>query len=148
MSIKESALTAITAISNSDFVRAVTSAGASRRITVANLAKQIIEGYTGSSLAGSNRSVQAALDKLTIGFRNYQATVPAGEDYTFSMTTGLHALVCMANTSTFLYLTGNAGSETLYQNGEATGFTITNTSATIKVHRENGTLFSISVLVF
>lgn len=148
MSIKESALTAITAISNSDFVRAVTSAGASRRITVANLAKQIIEGYTGSSLAGSNRSVKAALDKLTIGFHNYQATVPAGEDYTFPMTTGLHALVCMANTSTFLYLTGNAGSEILYQNGEATGFTITNTSTTIKVHRENGTLFSISVLVF
>jgi len=64
MSIKESALTAITAISNSDFVRAVTSAGASRRITVANLAKQIIEGYSGSSLAGSNQSVKSALDAL------------------------------------------------------------------------------------
>ena len=64
MSIKESALTAITAISNSDFVRAVTSAGASRRITVANLAKQIVEGYTGSSLAGESQSVKAALDSL------------------------------------------------------------------------------------
>lgn len=49
MSIKESALSAITSISNSDFVRVVTSAGASRRITVSNLAKQIIEGYAGST---------------------------------------------------------------------------------------------------
>lgn len=64
MSIKESALTAITAISNSDFVRAVTSAGASRRITVANLAKQIVEGYAGSSLAGSSQSVKSAIDSL------------------------------------------------------------------------------------
>ena len=64
MSIKESALTAITAISNSDFVRAVTSVGASRRITVANLAKQIVEGYAGSSLAGSSQSVKSAIDSL------------------------------------------------------------------------------------
>jgi len=64
MSIKESALSAITSISNSDFVRAVTSAGASRRITVSNLAKQIIEGYAGSTVAGSAQSVKSALDSL------------------------------------------------------------------------------------
>lgn len=64
MSIKESALTAITSIAQSDFIRAVTSAGASRRVTVANLAKAIIESYTGSSLAGSNQSIKAALDLL------------------------------------------------------------------------------------
>jgi len=64
MSIKESALSAITSITQSDFVRAVTAAGASRRVTVANLAKAIIESYTGSSLAGKNQSVQAALDAL------------------------------------------------------------------------------------
>lgn len=64
MSIKESALTAITSITQSDFIRAVTSAGASRRVTVANLAKAIIESYTGSSLAGGNQSVKAALDAL------------------------------------------------------------------------------------
>lgn len=61
MSIKESALTAITSIAQGDFVRAVTSAGASRRVTVSNLAKAIIESYSGSSLAGSSRSVQSAL---------------------------------------------------------------------------------------
>ena len=64
MSIKESALTAITSIAQSDFIRAVTSAGASRRITIANLAKAIIEQYTGSSLAGSSQSVKSAIDSL------------------------------------------------------------------------------------
>ena len=64
MSIKESALNAITSITQSDFIRAVTAAGASRRVTVANLAKAIIESYTGSSLAGGNQSVKSALDAL------------------------------------------------------------------------------------
>lgn len=64
MSIKESALTAITSIAQSDFIRAVTSAGASRRITLANLAKAIVESYTGSSLAGSSQSVKSAIDSL------------------------------------------------------------------------------------
>ena len=64
MSIKESALNAITSITQSDFIRAVTAAGASRRVTVANLAKAIIESYTGSSLAGGKQSVKAALDAL------------------------------------------------------------------------------------
>lgn len=77
MSIKESALTAITAISNSDFVRAVTSAGASRRITVANLAKQIVEGYAGSSLAGSSQSVKSAIDSLN---SNWHKVITTGQD--------------------------------------------------------------------
>ena len=64
MAIKELALAAITSITQSDFVRAVTAAGASRRITVANLAKAIVENYTGSSLAGKSQSVKAALDSL------------------------------------------------------------------------------------
>lgn len=64
MAIKESALALITSVTQSDLVRAVTAAGASRRITVANLAKAIIENYTGSSLAGSSQSVKAALDSL------------------------------------------------------------------------------------
>ena len=64
MSIKESALSAITTITQSDFIRAVTSAGASRRVTVANLAKAIIESYNGSSLAGSNQSAKSAIDSL------------------------------------------------------------------------------------
>lgn len=64
MSIKESALSAITSITQSDFVRAVTSAGASRRVTVSNLAKAIVESYTGSSLGGSARSIKTAFDSM------------------------------------------------------------------------------------
>jgi hypothetical protein len=64
MAIKESALSLITSIAQGDWVRAVTSAGASRRITVANLAKAIVESYTGSSLAGSAQSVKTALDSV------------------------------------------------------------------------------------
>lgn len=64
MSIKESALNTITALTNSDFVRMVTSAGASRKATLQNIAQHVIESYTGSSLAGKNQSVKAALDGL------------------------------------------------------------------------------------
>lgn len=64
MSIKESALSVISSIAQSDLVRAVTSDGNSRRVTVANLAKAIVESYTGSSLGGSQRSVKAAIDSL------------------------------------------------------------------------------------
>lgn len=41
MSIKESALSAITSIAQNDFIRVVTAAGASRRISLANLANTI-----------------------------------------------------------------------------------------------------------
>ena len=75
MSIKESALSAITSITQSDFIRAVTAAGASRRLTVANLAKAIIESYTGSSLGGANQSVKAALDALNSKFTVLEKTV-------------------------------------------------------------------------
>lgn len=84
MGIKESALAAITTITQSDLIRAVTAAGASRRITVANLAKAIIENYTGSSLAGSSQSVKAALDSLNSNYQNIvptNVTLPSGTSY-------------------------------------------------------------------
>ena len=68
MAIKESALAAITSIAQTDFVRMVTSAGASRRATLANIAKAIIENYTGSSLGGSTQSVKAAVDSVSSNF--------------------------------------------------------------------------------
>ncbi len=88
MSIKESALTAITSITQSDFVRAVTSAGASRRITVANLAKAIVESYTGSSLAGESQSVKSAID--TLNGRNIKSTVVP---YTVTVSAGGYVLL-------------------------------------------------------
>lgn len=62
MAIRESLLNTISTIATSDFVRAVTSAGASSKVTVSNLAKAIIENYTGSSLAGSSQSLKNAID--------------------------------------------------------------------------------------
>ena len=92
MSIKESALNTITSIAQSDFIRAVTAAGASRRVTVANLAKAIIESYTGSSLAGGKQSVKVALDALNSKSLSYRRTLSSSDDcdtltqgvYTFS----------------------------------------------------------------
>lgn len=56
MSIKESALSAISSLAQGDFIRVVTSAGASRRISFANLAasliKSTIKSYTVTVSAG------------------------------------------------------------------------------------------------
>lgn len=86
MSIKESALAAITSIAQGDFVRAVTSAGASRRVTVSNLAKAIIESYAGSSLAGESQSVKAALDQLNVTSPTAPTLTTTGGSATGSIT--------------------------------------------------------------
>lgn len=64
MGIRESALNTITALTNGDFVRMVTAAGASRKASLQSIAQHIIENYTGSTLAGSSQSVKAAIDGL------------------------------------------------------------------------------------
>ena len=64
MGIKESLLQTVTAIEQSDLVRVVTAAGGSRRIALSNLAKAIVENYTGSTLGGSSQSVKAAIDLI------------------------------------------------------------------------------------
>lgn len=69
MSIKESALNTITALTNSDFIRMVTAAGASRKASLQSIAQHIIESYAGSTLAGSQQSVKSALDALNSTLR-------------------------------------------------------------------------------
>lgn len=64
MGIRESALSTLSALTNNDFIRMVSSAGASRKATLQAIAQHIIETYAGSSLAGSNQSVKAAIDAL------------------------------------------------------------------------------------
>lgn len=64
MAIRESLLDALSSIATSDFVRSVTAAGASSKVTVSNLAKTIVENYTGSTLASSSQSVKSAIDAL------------------------------------------------------------------------------------
>ena len=48
----------------SDYIRVVGSDNASYKQLVSDVAKKIIENYTGSSLAGSSQSVKSALDAL------------------------------------------------------------------------------------
>lgn len=74
MAIRESLLDALSSIATSDFVRSVTAAGASSKVTVSNLAKTIVENYTGSTLAGSSQSVKSAIDAL-------DTTVESIDDY-------------------------------------------------------------------
>lgn len=47
-----------------DYIRVVGSDNASYKQLVSDVAKKIIENYTGSSLAGSSQSVKSALDAL------------------------------------------------------------------------------------
>ena len=61
---KEKNLTSVTSVAAADFARVVTSAGASVKATLANVAKYIIETYNGSTVAGSAQSVKSALDSL------------------------------------------------------------------------------------
>lgn len=86
---KEKNLTAVTSVAAADFLRVVTSAGASVKATASNLAKYIIETYNGSTVAGSAQSVKSALDSLnsnsalTLNYtsNNYvtEATLNGGE---------------------------------------------------------------------
>lgn len=117
MGVRESLLNTITSVGNGDFVRIVTSAGASSKATVQNLfksfesglsaksslttsdyirvvgsdnvsykqlvsdvAKKIIENYTGSSLAGSNQSVKSALDALNSKSLRYVRSITSADD--------------------------------------------------------------------
>lgn len=81
---KERNLTNITSVAAADFLRIVTSAGASVKATAANFAKYVIESYNGSTIAGSAQTVKDALDllnskstsvALTIGSVSSNATV-------------------------------------------------------------------------
>lgn len=51
-------------LTTSDYIRVVGSDNASYKQLVSDVAKKIIEDYTGSSLAGSSQSVKSALDSL------------------------------------------------------------------------------------
>ena len=64
MAIKESELTTYSTIATSDYVRSVTSSGASRKTLASDLAKTIVEQYISSDLAGSNRSIKSAIDSI------------------------------------------------------------------------------------
>lgn len=62
MAIRESELTAITVIGTSDFIRTVTAVGASRNVTVSNLAKTVVEEYASSTIGGTAQTIKNAID--------------------------------------------------------------------------------------
>lgn len=80
---KEKNLTAVTSVAAADFLRVVTSAGASVKATAANLAKYIVETYNGSTVAGSAQSVKSALDSLN----SKTPTIMGGSQVTITDTT-------------------------------------------------------------
>ena len=62
---KEKNLTNVTSVAAADFVRVVTSAGASVKGTMENFAKSLLTtAFSGLSLGGSQQSVKNALDSL------------------------------------------------------------------------------------
>ena len=64
MGIKEKDLPSASGVSGTDYMREVTSGGLSYKALVADVAKYIVENYTGSSLAGSSQSVKSAIDAV------------------------------------------------------------------------------------
>jgi len=75
MSIKESMLNIVSDLAQNDYIRAVTYGGYSRRVEVSELAKSVVEDYTGSSLAGENQSVQGAFSALENEIQNVEQDV-------------------------------------------------------------------------
>lgn len=154
MSIKESALTAITTITNSDLIRAVTSAGASRRITVSNLAKHFIENYAGSSLAGSSQSVKSALDSIGGKTSGWRIAV-------YGVNNSASVEIPLDNTTRGFFFTAGAGSTARGIQGfgvnasggvsssqlvTASGLTFTNGTNKVTVANSSGAYASIFVL--
>lgn len=62
MAIRESELMTVSVVDTSDFVRAVTAGGGSRKATVSDLAKTIVEDYSSSEIGGAYRSIKEAID--------------------------------------------------------------------------------------
>ena len=62
-------------LTTSDYIRVVGSDNVSYKQLVSDVAKKIIEDYTGSSLAGSSQSVKSALDALNSKYTSYNASL-------------------------------------------------------------------------
>lgn len=69
---KEKNLTNVTSVAAADFVRVVTSAGASVKGTMENFAKSLLTtAFSGLSLGGSQQSVKDALDSLNSNMASF-----------------------------------------------------------------------------
>lgn len=135
MGVRESLLNTITSVADSDFVRIVTSAGASSKATVANLAKAIIENYEGTSLGGSAQSIKSAVDllnsKRTKNFCNW------ARSGSFDLAVGVPAIILTHGGSSNMYgsmlFAIRLNSELQIAGTVPSGMTITDNNGTITV---------------
>ena len=63
-----------------DFIRVVGTDNVSYKQLVSDVAKKVIENYTGSSLAGSSQSVKSALDALNSKSIAYRGVLSSSDD--------------------------------------------------------------------
>lgn len=88
-------------LTTNDYIRVVGSDNNSYKQLVSDVAKKIIENYTGSSLAGSSQSVKSALDtlnsKIRSGFYTSYAALSDSNrlNINFSDSSGVFLLICM-----------------------------------------------------
>lgn len=78
MAIKENLLSVISSIQSGDFLRVVTSDGASRKASLSNVGKWLVENYEGSTVAGSAQSLQSAMSEL-VAIEGKQASMFTGD---------------------------------------------------------------------
>ena len=98
---KERNLPQKTTLTTSDFIRVVGSDNASYKQLVSDVAKKIIENYTGSSLAGSSQSVKSALDSLNSKMANNNYFYSSGtintESFSVTLPSDYHAGIYAVN---------------------------------------------------
>lgn len=113
MGIRESALSTLSALTNNDFIRMVSSAGASRKATLQAIAQHIIEQYAGSSLLGRQQSVKSALDELnsTLKHTTVEGTSNASGNIEANIPSTSTFVTMTAPGSTYLIIPFKAGTK-------------------------------------
>lgn len=101
---KEKNLTNVTTVAAADFVRVVTSAGASVKSTMENLAKSLLTtAFSGLSLGGSQQSVKDALDSL-----NSKTVINTSTNFTATTTLSYTGVSYTIPANTFYAIAFNA----------------------------------------
>ena len=85
--------------------------------------------------------------KFVNQFQTYHANVAAGSDFTFTMPIGGHAFCGIANNMIKIFMTGAADSPQMFVTDTPSGFEITNSGMTVTIHRTNGALFGVGIIV-
>ena len=92
-------------------------------------------------------AVSALNSKIVNQFQTYQANVAAGQDFTFTMPIGGHAFCGIANNLIKIFMTGGTEKPQMFVTDTPSGFEITNSGLTVTIHRTNGALFGVGIIV-